>query len=191
MAWLAGWSKRIPFTIDHDDIDAALDWFPVRVHLDTSIGAIIITDVGAAAIDRPSSIANGYTFIAQENPVDTAGTIISVEIYANTNLSGCKVGIFYKTNGNTLKCRSATTIGSVTSGSKQTFAVSLPAQVGDYIGIYYSGGFLEAYYGASGTGMWYEGSDNCVVDNETAYTSRSNDILSVTVRQALPLSLTK
>lgn len=33
MAWLAGWGKRIKFAIDHDDIDAALDWFPVRVHL--------------------------------------------------------------------------------------------------------------------------------------------------------------
>ena len=31
--WLPGWSKRIQFTIDHNDIDAPLTWFPVRLHL--------------------------------------------------------------------------------------------------------------------------------------------------------------
>jgi len=31
--WLPGWGKRIQFTIDHNDIDAPLTWFPVRLHL--------------------------------------------------------------------------------------------------------------------------------------------------------------
>lgn len=38
--WLSGWSKRIPFTIDKDDIDSALDWFPVRVRLQGYEGQI-------------------------------------------------------------------------------------------------------------------------------------------------------
>lgn len=33
MSWLSGWSKRVKFTIDHDDIDSALSWFPVRLRL--------------------------------------------------------------------------------------------------------------------------------------------------------------
>ena len=33
MAWLPGFKKRIKWTIDHDDIDSALDWFPARLHL--------------------------------------------------------------------------------------------------------------------------------------------------------------
>jgi len=33
MAWLPGFRKRIPFAIDHNDIDSPLDWFAVRLHL--------------------------------------------------------------------------------------------------------------------------------------------------------------
>jgi len=38
MSWLSGWRRRIKLTIDHDDIDAALSWFPVLVYLSTSSG---------------------------------------------------------------------------------------------------------------------------------------------------------
>lgn len=38
MAWLGTWGKRVKLTIDNTDIDAALSWFPVRVHLGTSVG---------------------------------------------------------------------------------------------------------------------------------------------------------
>lgn len=36
--WLVGWSKRIKFTIDHNDIDATLSNFPILVYLSTSSG---------------------------------------------------------------------------------------------------------------------------------------------------------
>lgn len=38
MAWLPGFKKRIKWTIDHDDIDANVTWFPVRLHLGTVVG---------------------------------------------------------------------------------------------------------------------------------------------------------
>lgn len=38
MAWLSGWDKRVKFTIDQNDIDAALVNFPVLVYLSTSSG---------------------------------------------------------------------------------------------------------------------------------------------------------
>jgi len=36
--WLSGWAKRVKLTIDHDDIDATLTWFPVLIHLGASVG---------------------------------------------------------------------------------------------------------------------------------------------------------
>jgi len=37
--WLSGgWDKRVKLTIDNTDIDATLTWFPVLVHLGTSVG---------------------------------------------------------------------------------------------------------------------------------------------------------
>ena len=50
--------------------------------------------------------------------------------------ANARVGIFYVISGNQLKCRSAAVIGALPAGSKQTVAVSLAVQVGDYIGFW-------------------------------------------------------
>ena len=42
----------------------------------------------------------------------------------------------------------------MTSGSKQTFAVSLNVQTGDYLGIFYQEGQLERDT-SGGQGLWY------------------------------------
>lgn len=36
--WLDTWAKRIKITLDHNDIDADLVWFPILVHLSASSG---------------------------------------------------------------------------------------------------------------------------------------------------------
>lgn len=36
--WLDGWAKRVEFTIDHNDIDENVTWFPVRLHLSATSG---------------------------------------------------------------------------------------------------------------------------------------------------------
>ena len=99
MAWLSGWKKRIPFTIDHTDITSALSWFPVRLHLSAAAGIPI--DIGDAATNR-TLIFTTATIINKGNPANADGIITSVEIYAvsGNDLADCEVGTFYTTNGN-------------------------------------------------------------------------------------------
>lgn len=53
--WLEDWAKRIPLTIDHNDIDASLTSFPVLVHLSSSSGrnsadlALLFAELGSEA----------------------------------------------------------------------------------------------------------------------------------------------
>jgi len=143
-----------------------------------NIGRNAPIDIGSEATDRASSTSAVYTSINKDNPANSDGLISSVEIWANTNLTGCKVGIFYKTNGNTLKCRSATTIGAVTAGSKQTFSgLSLEVRAGDYIGLYAASGKLE--FSTSGyQGNWYYSGDACVVGSEQSYDFEAGTTLS-------------
>lgn len=136
-------------------------------------------DVGAEAIDRTSSFSFGCTIIGIDNPANAGGTITSVEIWAANALEGCKVGIFYTTNGDTFKCRSVVSIGDVTGESKQTFSdLSLSIQAGDYIGMYYSVGAIERH--TSGySGAWYILGDHCIVDDEGTYTELAGDAISL------------
>lgn len=127
-------------------------------------------DVGGGAIDR-NTFTGARTSISKDNPANASGEITSVEIWCigPAGITGCKVGIFYKTNGDTLKCRSACSIGAVAGGSKQTSPVSLAVVTGDYIGMYWATGNMEV--GApSANGRWQHADDHCVVDDETEYT---------------------
>ncbi|MBA7591969.1 hypothetical protein ES708_34140 [subsurface metagenome] len=86
------------------------------------------------AINRASS-DSGYTNVNIGNPANASGKITSVEIWANTILFDCKVGIFYVVSGNILSTRDWVQIGTVTAGAKKTFEVDLEVEEGDYIGI--------------------------------------------------------
>ena len=48
MDWIAGWSKRIKFTIDHTKIDETLYDFPVLVNLDTTCSGVF-TELGSSS----------------------------------------------------------------------------------------------------------------------------------------------
>lgn len=141
----------------------------------------MLIDVGAGAIDRGDAWSISWiTYICKDNPANASGTITSVEIWANTDLGSCKVGIFYKTNGDTLKCRSAATIGDVTAGSKQTFPLdpALAVEAGDYIGIYALSGSLEAD-GSGFGGTWWLLYDHCIVDDEDTYDTYADTAVSL------------
>ncbi|GAI91701.1 unnamed protein product, partial [marine sediment metagenome] len=136
-------------------------------------------DIGPGAVDLTSSIGDGDTNIDKANPANLSGKITSVEIWAKSNLTGCRVGIFYTTNGNTLKCRSAATLGSIFSGSKQTLTgLNLDVVAGDYIGLYWASGDMEYGFGG-GADVWFTGGDHCVVDDEAAYSVGAGDIISI------------
>lgn len=96
----------------------------------------IIIDAGSPAIDRSFSGGSGKTSILGENPATVSGTIIRVEIWANTNLTDVSVATFTEVSTNRFTARSNHYIGNVTSGTKQTFEVNLNVEIGDHIGIY-------------------------------------------------------
>lgn len=111
-------------------------------------------DIGSAASDYSSTFASGYTIIDTSNAANASGTLNTIEIWANSTLSGCKVGTFYGTAPN-LTNRDMAVIGSVTSGSKQTFTnLAIDVQAGDFIGIYFTSGLLD-YQGAATNTMYY------------------------------------
>ena len=78
--------------------------------------------IGSEAINRATSDGPEETLISKANPANDNGVITSVEIWAATNIGGCKIGIFYEITVGTYHCRSATSIGNVTAGSKQVFS---------------------------------------------------------------------
>lgn len=131
-------------------------------------------EIGSPAVSGSTKFTQTYTWLNMTGPSSASGIIDTVEIYceAGYDLVDCFVGIFYKTNGNTLKCRSAVEIGAVGGGAKRTFPeLSLAVEVGDYIGLYYSDGGIR-YRNDAGDGIWHGGAtgNHCVVDDEFEYT---------------------
>jgi len=102
-----------------------------------------VIDIGSPAVYDASYNGSGYTYINMNNPANDTGKITSVEIYANTILSDCEVATFYLVSGSNYSTRDTHTIGTVPSGSKQTFSgLDISVEAGDFIGIYFSGGRL-------------------------------------------------
>ena len=136
--------------------------------------------IGLLPIGRTGSFPEAYTIINKLDPSNGDGIITSVEIWALSNLTGCKIGIFYTTNGDILKCRSAATIGNVTSGSSQTFPIDpgISVETGDYIGIFYITGTIERDSEGFGD-IWYFNADKCNVNDEETYTLLVSDAISL------------
>lgn len=109
-------------------------------------------DVGAIPIDRAFSLGPGDTVVAMDNPANASGTLHTVKVWAYENITSLRVGTFYTTNGNRLKCRDSATLGAVVAGAERTFpGLSIAVEIGDYIGCYYEDGSIELdYYGGSG-----------------------------------------
>lgn len=115
-------------------------------------------DIGAEAIDRTNIMVSGQTLINKDHPATVSGTITSIDIWANVNITGLRVGTFYTTNGNTLKCRDSDTIaGTITAGSKVTKAVSIAVEIGDYIGCYFASGSVELSIAGYADLWWISG----------------------------------
>lgn len=138
-------------------------------------------DIGAEAIGRTGYQFPNATLINKENPANASGTITSVEIFAldGYDLLNCVVGTFYTINGNRLKCRDSVAIGAVTGGSKRTFSeLSLLVEAGDYIGIYYTDGYIENA-GSGYAGVWDTGGEHIDPGDEATYNLSSDDAISL------------
>ena len=148
----------------------------IQFRLDFVVGSGT-TDVGSAATARAEAIAADVTAIDLDNPASADGTITSIDIWAATSMTVVRVGSFYLVSGNVYKCRASQYIGSVTAGSKQTFAVSIPITTGDYIGCYFATGTIE--HGTGGTGVKYISGEYIDPDDSTTYSTVGSKQLSL------------
>jgi len=136
-------------------------------------------DIGMAAIDRNDVTSQGVAHICKDNPANADGTVTSVEIWANYQLSGCEIAMFYLVSGTTFSTRSNTTIGTVSPGSKQTFSgLSLSVATGDYIGFYVTLGSIERS-SSGGSGYWYKHGDYIPTTNTSFTDSGTTRIVSL------------
>ena len=132
-----------------------------------------VIDIGSEAIDRAAFTTSAATTVVDlNNPANATGVITTIEIWANTDMTGVEVATFYVVSGNYLTTRDTETIGSVTAGSKQTFTVNISVTSGDYLGFYCTGGQLER--DNTGAGYWVAGGDQIPCTN-TNFSAPSAD----------------
>ncbi len=139
----------------------------------------MVVDIGAEAIDRGSNFASSWTLINKDKPASVTGEITSIDIRAETNIAGLRVGTFYVVSGNTLKCRDSEIIaGTIIAGSKVTKAGSISVEVGDYIGLYYTSGAVERDL-TGYAGLWYISGEYIGSGDQTTYTFFDGDAISL------------
>lgn len=136
-----------------------------------------VITIGVAAIDRGGT-SGTYTIVNYGGSADGTGSIASVEIWANSDMTGCEVATFYVVSGDNLSTRATHAIGNVTSGSKQTFSgLDIAVVTGDYLGYTSSTGNIE--YDSSGfDGAWGKSGDYIPCTNE-AFTLYAGDAVSL------------
>lgn len=116
-------------------------------------------DIGSPAINRAASLVANVTVINKNNPANDTGTITSIEVWADENLSNLEVATFYETAANEFSTRGTHFIGNVTSGSKQTFpGLNIPVEAGDYLGYVFTVGKID-YDVTGGIAYWWLSGD--------------------------------
>lgn len=130
-------------------------------------------DIGAGASAFASTTGSGlYTRIDLTNPANDTGTLSMFQVYANSSISGLKIGTF-SGSGNTWTCRDYESIGSVTAGSVQTFSgLDCSVATGDCIAESASSSGL-AYSATGGSGVYYTMEDG-MLNNYTNYILAAN-----------------
>lgn len=143
---------------------------PTTIFINPQLVHATAIDIGSAAINRGGTFTNSYTLVEKDNTANADGLITSIEIWANTDISGLRVGTFYVVAGNTLKCRDSEAIaGVITAGSKVTKSdLSITVTTGDYLGCYYTGGQIEL--DTSGAGQWFYDGECIDPDDSAAFT---------------------
>lgn len=138
---------------------------------------VLATDifVGAPAINRGSTLG-AFTLI-NNNSANESGIITSVEIWCDNDLTNCEVAIFFNVSGNNFSTRDYEYIGAVEDDAKRTFSVDLDVEAGDYIGMYFTAGYIER--DTSGCdGLWVKSGDSIPCTNIT-FTSYATSALSL------------
>lgn len=119
-------------------------------------------EFGDTCIDRSANSnsvfgATLYTVIVKTVAAPQDGILNKVEIWASTNMAGVQIGVFTPLGSENYTTRSYCTIGSVTAGAKRAFTgLSLAVHAGDFIGIYWTGGYIEEDLSGAGTSLAYK-----------------------------------
>jgi len=134
-------------------------------------------DVGPGAEDRANAWVSARTIYDENNPSNETGKITSVELWMYSDGTGVRVGTAAFGGGTSSTPNDSTTIGNVTSGSKQVFGgLNLDVESGDLIGAYPATGQFE-YDNSGGTGMLNAVGD--YLDSSTSFTRFSNYEFSI------------
>lgn len=127
--------------------------------------------IGQEATNRDSYRSEGNTEVDSNNAANGTGTITSIEIWTNTIIYGAKVATFYVVSGDNLTARDSEIVqvdgqdaGVIPSGSKQTAIVNLNVVEGDFIGLYWTSGQLEATFLE---GVWALAGDQTACNDAT------------------------
>ncbi len=172
-------------TTDYADLIASTKALLADLTLPLSHGGdTIITpesiDVGPGATDRATVFEGNATSISLDNAANADGTIDTYQCWFNIDATLVKGAIHYLVSGTTFQCRSAAALGSVASGSAQSFpGLSMAVLTGDLLSIRvptYAHN-IEADYGAFiKTKYNYDGA---IVDNQADYGSDYNRRISI------------
>jgi hypothetical protein len=134
-------------------------------------------DIGRGAVSAAGSW-EGQTYADKNNPANGTGTLDTWELWCITNATGVEVATFYVVSGNNLSTRDSESIGSVTSGSKQTFSgLSTDVATGDYAGYYSATGGI-AIETSGYLGSWYKTGDYITCSN-TAFSVWADVAISI------------
>ena len=117
-----------------------------------------VITIGQTVSNRNSSANFSNSTTIYKGTANATGKIDTFNIYVNTEMPNLKIGVFYESGGQ-FTCRSYTTIGTATAGSKSYTGLDLDVVEGDYIGTYWStGGKIEA--DSTSGDYWYKSGDN-------------------------------
>jgi hypothetical protein len=117
-------------------------------------------DIGGEAIHRGSTQGANFTYICRHNLANADGTIDTWQVYAESNISGFSVATFYAVDANHWSTRDYEDIGSITSGSTQTFSgLSTDVLTGDSSGAHWTGGNLSRDDSGGDNTTWYRSGD--------------------------------
>lgn len=143
------------------------------------------TKIGSPAIDRPDAENNAVTIIQLANPSTVKGFITHLEVQALSgfSLTNWAVGTFYLVSGTTFHCRDSNLLvdDNVPGGSKQPYDVDkagnplhIAVQPGDYIGSYYTSGYMELSQ-SGGVGVYKTASKKITPGEEAVYVLTAGD----------------
>ena len=135
-------------------------------------------DIGPGATDRNTYISFGKTLIDLANPANATGVLTSIDLwFYSQSATGVKVGTFFGT-GTSYTNRDTVALGTVTSGSKQTFSeLNCAVEIGDFIGIFFTDGYIEGAT-SGGSSVYYNNADQFGTGQQT-YAPLTDAVMSI------------